>query len=301
MHSKTAIQHITRLIKELKCRKENYTKKEYNLLMEWLERGRKSHKKYGGKIFAIGKVLDSSFIDNDGSNELLHWKGKIYAPIGNVFILDNPIDISEFNSFIMISRQSSITGVFGEQYNKLKNIISSKNKIPKYLKISNSQLIPIKNINCDNWFLLAEEYRRKFFLEIQFRTYYVDYLLKELGDIKTLYRECKVKKANNPYTYIDNLILFQGKYLPVEIKLNISTEKDLFKQLTQYINVTEIIIDNKKILNNQLYDKVLVFDTNKIYIFNGIELNEIFNLDSHLNLNQMIAKIKSNIKKSLLI
>ena len=47
------------------------TKTEYNLLLEWLEKGRKLHKKYGGKIFAIGKILDSSFIDLENSNELL--------------------------------------------------------------------------------------------------------------------------------------------------------------------------------------------------------------------------------------
>ncbi len=37
------------------------------------------------------------------------------------------------------------------------------------------------------------------FLEEAFRKYYVDYLLRELGDKKTIYRECKCyKTSGNP-------------------------------------------------------------------------------------------------------
>lgn len=52
--------------------------------------------------------------------ENLHWKSNIYAPIDDIFLLENPIDISEFNIEIDVSRQNSITSVLDEKFSFIK-------------------------------------------------------------------------------------------------------------------------------------------------------------------------------------
>ena len=49
-------------------------------------------------------------------NENLHWRSNIYAPIDDIFLLENLVDISEFSIELEVSRQSSITPVFGEKF-----------------------------------------------------------------------------------------------------------------------------------------------------------------------------------------
>ncbi len=58
---------------------------------------------------------------------------------------------------------------------------------------------------------------------------YVDYYL----------RDC-----HNQYNE-DNLIKFQGKYLPVEVKLSIHNEADLPGQLSQYCHTDQIVLNDR--------------------------------------------------------
>lgn len=73
----------------------------------------------------------------------------------------------------------------------------------------------------------------------------MNYLLRELSDIKTIYRECACYKDKGPASYVDNVILFNGKYLPVEIKLNIKAEKNIIGQVTKYCHLRKLILVNK--------------------------------------------------------
>ncbi|MDE5892721.1 MAG: hypothetical protein K2H45_07365, partial [Acetatifactor sp.] len=164
-HAKTAIQIIRRLENELVKNKEMY---DYGILMDGLRHARKLYDLYGGKIFAVSRVIGAPFyVEEEG--ELVHWRGRIYAKIGDIQILENPVDISNFSDFIMISRQSAITAVLGENFEKLKKIVSAFNKVPNYFLDSKANPIPLNTINNKNWLKLTQEYRRSFFLEIQFR------------------------------------------------------------------------------------------------------------------------------------
>ena len=106
-------------------------------------------------------------------------------------IKNSNLDISEFNEYIYVSRQSAITSVLGEDFKKLKSLIISKNNTPLYFSQVDATPIPLKRINKDNWMTISNEYRRSFMLETQFRAYYVDYLLSAIGGRKTIYKECK--------------------------------------------------------------------------------------------------------------
>lgn len=297
MHAKCASRHLYNIRKELECEKDYLTENEYEVCNFWIDKGLWLQKMFGGKIIAIAKVTDNpEQWERYEEDSILHWKSRIYAPM-KVTHLENPIDISEFRDFIKISMQSAITGVFGNEFEKLMKIIANKNKIPKYFTECEAAPMPISKICKENYLQITSQYRRAFMLEIQFRTFYTDYLLSDIGDQKTIYSECLCHKENNPNTYVDNVILFSGKYLPVEIKLNINNETYLEEQLRQYINLDYINNKGRIIYPNNLYNNhVLVIDTENICLYDGIRrtLKNIMRLDDVKSKNDI-----ENIKKKI--
>lgn len=298
MHAKTAKSTITKLRTQLLNKKDNISTDKFELLYDWINIGLDLYKQYGGKIFAVGRVIGApEYIADDNENyedsSFYHWGSKIYSEI-ELYVLDNPIDISEFNDFIFISRQSGITPVFGKEFVQLKELVMLKNSVPQYFSDSISTPLPLARINAENWIGISEEYRRSFMLESQFRSYYVDYLLSAIGDRKTIYKECRCVKKSNPASFVDNIIYLNGKYLPVEVKLSVEQEKDIKGQVTKYCNTDEIIIDSKsgrKIMSNQVYNKnVLIIDTYNIYIFNC----EKYEYDTVFSLNDL--RVKDDLK-----
>ena len=74
-----------------------------------------------------------------------------------------------------------------------------------------------------------------------------------------------------------------GKYLPVEIKLSVSVEKDIDSQLMSYCNLTQLYLTQDKVVMDNIYrDNVLVIDTDKIYIYYDKKrmLKEVLELDN---------------------
>jgi hypothetical protein len=125
------------------------------------------HKEYGGKIFAIGRIKSAPERMTVDPNA--HFKTNTFCDINGLFLLDNPIHISQFNGFIMISRLSGITPVYGKEYDRLKEIITENNDVPDYFQNSYSTPFPHTLVNEENWMELGLEYRYSFTLEVQFR------------------------------------------------------------------------------------------------------------------------------------
>ena len=294
MHSVTSKSTISRLSTELKCTKQDYSCDRYHKIWNGLLHGKELYQQYGGKIFAVGMVEGAPFHDDyfDNNQQDIHWKSKIYAKIINLYCFTVPIDIDEFHDFIMVSRQSAITPVFGKEFEQLKQIIIQKNTVPNYLQESTSTPIPLSTINSDNWLNISSEYRRSFFLEIQFRTYFVDYFLRYLGDNKTFFRECPcIKNYGSPRFFADNVIKLRGKYLPVETKLNVDTERDFLTQLLQYCMTDYIILKENKIAYPEaIYNQtVLAIDTFHVYLFDSktCTLKQIAVLDEIKNISDI--------------
>lgn len=263
-HAKTAIQTIRRLEIEIEKNQELY---DYDTLMDGLDRARRLYELYGGKIFAVSRVIGAPCHVDDES-KIVHWKGRIYAEIGDIQILENPIDINDFSDFIMLSRQSAVTTVLGENFERLKRMISGTNKVPKYFMNSRANPIPLNTINDKNWLTLTQEYRRSFFLEIQFRRFYVDYLLREISDKKKIFSECACYREKKLVGYADNGIWFHKKLCFVEVKLNIDTERNIIEQLTKYTNVDYAILNkDEQYFDNIEQRYVFVIDTRHIGIF----------------------------------
>ena len=283
MHGKYANKKISALRTSLVQSKNQYSPKEYQEMMEWIETGERLHKSYGGKIFAIARITGNPQYYQ--AEEVQHWKSNIYADMDSVIVLENPVDSSKFSEYIRITRCGAITGVFGSDYEKLVGIIGEKNKLPRYVTESVSIPVPLRKINRDNWIEIAGAYRRSFFLEIQFRSFYVNYLLALLGDTKTIYRECRCCKATNPDSFVDNIIRLKGKYLPIEVKLNIDAEEDIIGQVTKYCKLSKCYLTSRApdyIDSSVMYsNNVVIIDTNKIFIYDEEKksIEEIYDLD----------------------
>ena len=270
MHSKTSDQNLRGIRAEIRKNADCLYDSAKYLFNMWLNRGMKLHEVYGGTIFAIGIVCGAPYYEDADSerDEVIHWKSRIYAKINHVTLLKKPIHISEFNDIVTISRQSAITGVFGEAYTELMNRIMRNNDLPVCFRDKVAAEMPLTKISANNWLDITAEYRHAFFLEAQFRAYYVDYLLRELGDQKKFYAECRTKRKGYADAFVDNLILFHGKWLPVEVKLNIDLEKDLIGQLHRYVHTDGIYADNRFVEPKQLWNNnVLVIDTDNIYVY----------------------------------
>ena len=266
-HAKTAIQSIRRLESELN---RNIEIENYDILLQGLQHARELYSKYGGKIFAIGRVLGRPFYDDGEWQEGAHWNGKVYAEIGDIAILQNPVDVDEFSNFITVSRHSAITSVVGPDFEKLKEIIAKSNKIPSYLEESHASPLPLSNIDRHNFLSLNHDYRRSFFLEIQFRKFYVDYLLPTIADKRKIFAECACYKDGKLVGYADNCIYFNGKLTFVEVKLNFDTEPKLLEQLSKYADVDSTTLEKTRNCSEDIERNfVIAVDTKMLKLFSA--------------------------------
>ena len=298
-HAKTANSRITRLVTELDRRKDEFDDETYWYLMNGLTRAKALWRTYGGKIFAIGRVAGHSYYDTEYEGDL-HFRSHIFAPIDSIFTLEKPIDISEFNDRIMVSRQSSITPVFGENFDYIKELVVSKNRhVWPYFTESVSQPIPLSKVTRENWLQVTNPYRLSFILEAQFRAYYVDHLLKLIGDRKTFYSECCCYKAGCNPAWVDNVIRWNEGYLPIEVKLNVEIEKNIESQLDQYLRVDSIdLAKGLNVSGDELMPFVLAIDRERIYVYDGSLMHSVFSLDE-LHCLEDVSALRDYLKSQI--
>lgn len=289
-HAKTAISRITALITKVKALPDN-TEHDKELLLSWLDRARRLYGIYGGRIFAIGMILGVPKTEVLGEEEIYHWRGRIYADVGETVNLDYPVDISEFNSFIKISRQSAITPLPGKEFDELRAIIRKKNpKLPEYYLKSEIGNFDLSHINSENFLNVTQDYRRRFLLEIDFRSYYVDYLLRGLARRK-FWRECTCCTEGAPHYFVDNVFLYNGKYYLLEVKLNVQLERNLSGQLQQYVHANYLFLDQKLTRKVSDFEReyMYVIDTDAFYRYDTAAdtLTELIRLDDVHNIRDI--------------
>lgn len=296
-HAKTAIQWIRKL--ETATQKLDETKHNKPILIDWLKNARKLYALYGGKIFAVGHITSCPELE-EANESCLHWSGRIYAKVENLVLLNNPIDISEFNSFIMISRQSAITPLPSSEYQQLKKIIISKNtNLPEYFLSSKIGNYNFSKINAKNFLELTKEYRTRFLLEANFRSYYVDYFLQALAG-KNYYRECQCHTKENPLARVDNIFEYQGKKILLEVKLNILIEKNIETQLDQYIQAEYIYLTNTKDSKIVEFERDFMFVIDMFFLYKYTpdtkELTPVINLNDIKTIENIQTKFNSIIQ-----
>lgn len=123
MHSKTSIDTIRRLKRQLQSSQPDLSPDFYDALAEALDRGEKLYERIGGCIFAKGVVDGDIIVDEYARKSGLHWSSIYYAPISGIEVFDNPVHISQFRDFIFISRTGAITKLNDEQTEKLLELV----------------------------------------------------------------------------------------------------------------------------------------------------------------------------------
>lgn len=295
-HAKTAIQWVRKL--ETVTKTLDPETHDINLLIEWLKRARALYSLYGGKIFAIGRI--GSRPEKEDELEFQHhWSGRVYADVKDLYLLKTPIDISEFNSFILVSRQSAITPLPSKEFEKLKSLIKVKNPdVPTWFLESKIGDNMLSKVNQNNFLEITNSYRKRFPLEINFRSYYVDYFLKTLSG-KNVYRECQCYTARTPLARVDNVFEFDGKRILLEVKLNIELEDALISQLHQYIFADYISLSNTPNNNTSDFEKnfMFVIDVYSMYKYDvkSKKLAKIFDLDQIKSKDDIITKMRTAI------
>ena len=295
-HAKTTIQWIRKL--ETATKTLNSETHDINLLIEWLKRARALYSLYGGKIFAIGRI--GSRPEKEDEFEFQHhWSGRVYADVKDLYLLKTPIDISEFNSFILVSRQSAITPLPSKEFEELKSLVKVKNPdVPTWFLESKIGDNMLSKVNQNNFLEITNSYRKRFPLEINFRSYYVDYFLKTLSG-ENVYRECQCHTVRTPLARVDNVFEFDGKRILLEVKLNIALEDDLISQLNQYIFANYISLSNTSNNNITDFEKnfMFVIDVYSLYKYDvkSKKLSKIFDLDEIKSKDDIITKMSNAI------
>lgn len=305
MHSKTAISTITKLRTELLRHQNEFETKQFDQLKGYLDHAREVHRQYGGKIFAVGRVCGGpEYAEAEEFDSIFHWKSRCYAKVDNIQALAEPIDIAQFRDYIYISRGSSVTPLFDQEFDRLRADIGRGNDLPVFLKNSVARPVPLRLINERNWIEVAKDFRRSFILEKQFRKFYVDYLLREIGDQKRFFTECRCQRPGMNDSFMDYVILFGGKYLPVETKLSAAVEPNLKGQVSKYVYNSSVYLKDdgsRTVSGEEFHDgKVLIIDTEKVYIYDAKKnsIDELYDL-ANLVAKEDLEEVKRIISSTL--
>lgn len=280
-HAATANTHNKRLRREVR----NGNFEDAERLNKYLDYCDKLYGKYGGKIYAVGVISETPFYDSDSGWEHPHFKSRIFAPIENVVELHYPISLNQFKEFIPITRQQSVTPVFGNAFMKLKSMICRYNSVP-YLEKCTTVSFPLKDVGKGTWIRFANENGRRYLNEAQFRKYYVDFLLMSLSDDGKIYSEITCIKDGKSVGTVDNVIVFDSAHMPVEVKLSATFDgQGVLEQLERYASADEFKgIDDDCEYNYE--GIVMVVDAFNVYVYDK-------NIKNTLNVIISLDEIKS--------
>ena len=261
--------------KRAKLRASKLLKQAKNILgidvefIELLERAKNFAEKYSGTIFACSPVSGAS--EYFAKEPEYHFDSRTFAPINQVHIFENPVSSDNFANLIKIG-QNTLTPIYRREFDSLKLLLSQQNNLPNFLKNAIFGEMTFHKVNAENWHTISCKSETRFISESQFREYLLDYLLEELKDERTpILKECQCYRKDQKTGIADYFVKINGNWIPVEAKLNILSEKDLFGQLEKYILVDSFsptIGNNREKLHQTSASPLcIVADQAGIYIF----------------------------------
>lgn len=228
MHSVSAINKIRKVRKEVIEHADERSAEENELLREGLERALELYRMYGGKL--IGAAQLGTDPRRGFTESFRHWKGRNYAAIIDTTAFSHPLDRKCFTDQIQICRTGGVTPIFEAGFNLLIEQLSEKNTLPAYLTDANVIRDDAGSAVFDN--------------EEQFRTVRVEQMLRKISPV--VYRECRCGKSGVADSFADNVILIEGRFLPVEVKI-VEQSEAIVDQLWKYCNNDSIEVGNQTI------------------------------------------------------
>jgi O-acetyl-ADP-ribose deacetylase (regulator of RNase III) len=110
-------------------------------------------------------------------------------------------------------------------------------------------------------------------------------VLRAICDQKRFYTECRCQRPDINDSFMDYVVLFHGKYLPVETKLSVSAESNLIGQVSKYVHNSKVFLQNDSsqwITGEYFHEgKVLIIDTENVYMYDASvsQIKKIVDLD----------------------
>lgn len=211
---------------------EALSRSDVNTLKDILDRQSGLAERYSGSIFGFAVVSGRPVRYHD---EDKHFKGTIYAPLGDVHIFSQPV--FDFSDIIRIG-QNTTTPVFGQEFEKLKERAAIYNQLPQILVYTKPGSLSFRNVNSANWSDICCNRETKFVDEAQIRAYLIDYILSEIKDNRSpLLLECDCFRSGSRTGTVDYFMCVSGQWIPVEAKLNVLVEENLSGQIDKYIHI----------------------------------------------------------------
>jgi hypothetical protein len=238
-HTKSAtslIQRLqseaTRVIRGGADPSEGLSRNDVNALKDILDRQSALAQRYSGSIFGFAVVSGRPVRYHD---EDKHFKGTIYAPLGEVHVFPSPL--FDFTDIIRIG-QNTTTPVFGQEFEKLKERAAAHNQLPDILVQTESGSLSFRNVDSMNWPDVCCNREAKFVDEAQIRAYLIDYLLSEVKDDRSpLLPECDCFRDGLRTGTVDYFISVSDRWVPVEAKLNVLVEENVSSQIEKYAHI----------------------------------------------------------------
>lgn len=252
-HTKTAKQRIKKLRAQVQEASpssrfpqvfEIHRARKRQKLIEFLERAFELADRYSGTIFSCAEVAGpSEYLEDE--DELNHFRGRIFVPLAKVHIFNRPLSAEQFEDFVKINRQGTITFLKKQDFEGIKQQLSKNNQLPDFLKNATFSEVGFRNMNKSNWLSISCAPGARFIHEIQLRAYFLDFLLGELKDSRMpLLQECQCYRDGQRTGIADYFLKLHGRWMPIEAKLNVLSERNLSSQLEKYIHLNSFTPTN---------------------------------------------------------
>jgi len=211
---------------------EALSRSDIHALKDILDRQFVLAERYSGSIFGFAVISGRPVRYHD---EDKHFKGTIYAPLGEVYIFSNPV--FDFGDIIRIG-QNTTTAVFGQEFEKLKERPAIHNQLPDILVHTKPGNFSFRNVDSTNWPDICCNRETKFVDEAQIRAYLIDYILNEVKDNRSpLLLECDCFRNGLRTGIADYFIRISDQWIPIEAKLNVLVEENLSGQIEKYNHI----------------------------------------------------------------
>lgn len=207
-------------------------------LIAVLEHAAELSRRFAGTIFGCAAVSGST--EYFGKQES-HFSGRSFAPLGKVHIFGKPLKSESVADFVKIG-QATITPLYTREAKGIRALLAAENRLPTFLLKLEFGDNTFQNVNRHNWDRISCLPDTRFIHEAQLRSYMLDYFLSAVKDKGTsLLEECQCFRDGESTGIVDNFVKIDGRWFPCEAKLNIRAEKDIVRQVRQYIGVDSFV------------------------------------------------------------
>ncbi len=212
-------------------------------LRQFIDRAELQAEQYAGRLVAYSFVLAKAHRDDRLSSEDYDWGNRILAPMGSVYVLQQSLDLMRFRDTLPFPHGQTIVPLQPSEFVRLMEALRSEGndldpRLQRALPVSVSREL----ITSQNWRKVACSKAHRFLNEQEVRGDFIDYFLDELRDLRTtVAREVDCRTAGRVLGRVDYVVRLRGHAVPVEAKLNVRAERDLPRQMRQYLEAEEFV------------------------------------------------------------